>query len=85
MTTSDASGTLPTTTFNAKAVTHRLIRHARRETVATVIHEGSESTKDTTVSYEAVCACGHVFQADTDQGASAKYLNHLPKPTGQRG
>lgn len=75
---------LPPMKFDGTVITHRLIRHARRTAETTTIREGKEPTSEKTVWYEAVCACGQVFIADTDQVASYRYLDHLPKPKARK-
>lgn len=85
MTVTEGENQVPPLRMDGRAVTHRLIRHAKRTAEITTIHEGKEPSHDKATWYEAVCACGHVFTDQTDAGASAKYLDHLPKPTGQRG
>lgn len=85
MTQVSDGNSLPPTRFDGSVVTHRLIRHAYRTAVVSTIHEGKEPTKNEAKWYEAVCACGLVFTDETDAGASAKYLDHLPKPNGRRG
>lgn len=85
MTTVSDGNTLPPMKFDGMLVTHRLVRHAKRTAEISTIHEGREPSHEKSTWYEAVCACGQVFTADSDQGASNKYLNHLPKPKGQRG
>lgn len=71
--------------MSAPTVTHRLARHAKRVAVGKVMTEGHEPEPFEHTSWEAVCACGLVFTADDEQGASNKYLGHLPNPNTTKG
>jgi hypothetical protein len=68
-----------------RGVTHRLVRHCKRVEAGAFMREGAEPQPFTRTTYEAVCACGHVYQAETDLAASAAYLAHLPKPATTKG
>lgn len=66
--------------LDRRNVTHRIVRYCKREEHGKVIPEGVDGTTYIVVYWEVTCACGTVFQKDTELLASAAYLDHLPKP-----